>query len=178
MGTPAGWGGGLTPFLFYIKMCDVTAYILWKNACAKLPDYHDRAGLISSVRLHLPSSLTFPLTSFTPLERRPRLLKLRGHIEFIKPEIGPRTRLIWKRVIYMGIFDSWRAGRGEVANWRRAAGSAGSLGTALPSRFATTFSHAVSISIQVERHKSVSRVFGLSPQNSELQQGEWITVFS
>lgn len=75
--------------------------------------------------------------------------------------------LIWKRVIYMGIFDSWRWRQGKVANWRRAAGSTGSPGTALPSRFATTFSHAVSISSQVERQKSVSRVFRLSPRKSE-----------
>lgn len=140
-----------------------------------LPDCHDRA------RPHpIREAPPPPPTSSASAPLPPHILHpslkgglfpfktARAHVEFIKPDGRRTVRLIWKRgVIYMGIFESWRSARGKVANWRWAAGSAGSPGTALPSRFATTFSHAVSISSQVERQEICFK----GPQIvSELQQ--------
>lgn len=48
-----------------IKRCDVTAYILWKNVPAKLPDSNDRAGP-HPIR-EAPPPQASPLISFTPL---------------------------------------------------------------------------------------------------------------
>lgn len=110
-------------------------------------------------RLKQASSEMLPPLLLYPYPLRARFsLKLHGHIEFIKLNIDCYRGLFGKDNLY-GYFWFLACAVSKDANWRETGGSDGSLGRALPSRFATTFSHAVTIFSQVERQESVSGVF-------------------